>query len=474
MNIEAEFLNIKNLYQQVNNAYHMTLDFIGTLGVDVAHNFVDLFETEAVAVMSWITAQGSSVTPEATAAINYVTGNYYTSKMLGDIADTYPIPTEVATPLFEFAVITDNMLFDNGFMSDPSQSVATMLYNFFELFCSKLIECDDLQFVNKEGFVLYLNTQANYITANDLGGDPVFPREEFRSTYKSVNQIIDTTELKQSESEPVASNSSSSFESVMEELNSLVGLESIKSDVSNLISLVKMQKIREQKGLKTVPVSLHLVFTGNPGTGKTTVARLLAQLYKHIGVLNSGQLIEVDRSGLVAGYVGQTAIKTREKIDQAIGGVLFIDEAYTLAKEGNDYGQEAIDTLLKAMEDKRNQFVVIVAGYTEPMANFINSNPGLKSRFNKYFFFPDYSDEELVEIFDRMCRQYEYTVTPDAKKLIENEIHEMEDRKGADFANARDIRNLFENIITKQATRVSAMNNPSDDEVSTITSDDVK
>ncbi len=474
MNIEAEFLNIKNLYEKVKNVYKLTLNFIGTFGVDVPYNIADLLETEAVAVMSWITVQGSSVTPEATAAINYVTGNYYTSKMLAEIAENYPIPIEQATPLFEFAVITDNMSFNNGFMSDASQSVATMLYNFFELFCSKLINCDDLQYKNKEGFIQYLNTQATYITVNDLGGEPVFPREEFRYPAGSENQRIVTADLKQSEKESIVSCDTSSFESVMEELNSLVGLESIKSDVSNLISLVKMQKIREQKGLKTVPVSLHLVFTGNPGTGKTTVARLLALLYKHIGVLSNGQLIEVDRSGLVAGYVGQTAIKTREKIDQAIGGVLFIDEAYALAKDGNDFGQEAIDTLLKAMEDQRNQFVVIVAGYTEPMQNFINSNPGLKSRFNKYFFFPDYSEEELVEIFDRMCRQYEYTTTPDAKLLIENEIHSMEAGKGANFANARDIRNLFENIITKQATRVSAMNNPTDAEVSTITVDDVK
>ena len=205
----------------------------------------------------------------------------------------------------------------------------------------------------------------------------------------------------------------------MEELNELIGLDMVKADVKELINLVKVQKMREDKGMKTVPVSLHLVFSGNPGTGKTTVARILSKLYKEIGVLSKGQLVEVDRSGLVAGYVGQTAIKTQKKIEEAKGGILFIDEAYTLAKEGNDFGQEAIDTILKAMEDNRKDLVVIVAGYTNLMENFINSNPGLKSRFNKYIEFKDYSAEELIEIFDMQCRKYNYTFSTEERETIE-------------------------------------------------------
>jgi SpoVK/Ycf46/Vps4 family AAA+-type ATPase len=169
----------------------------------------------------------------------------------------------------------------------------------------------------------------------------------------------------------------------MEELESLVGLTTIKEDVKELMAFVKIQKLRQDSGLKSVPVSLHLVFTGNPGTGKTTVARIIGRLYKQIGVLSQGQLVEVDRSGLVAGYVGQTALKTQEQIKKAMGGVLFIDEAYALAQKDDAFGQEAIDTVLKAMEDHRDDLVVIVAGYTKPMEKFINSNPGLKSRFNK-------------------------------------------------------------------------------------------
>ena len=194
----------------------------------------------------------------------------------------------------------------------------------------------------------------------------------------------------------------------MEELDALIGLQSIKHDVKEIIAYAKVQKMREENGLKTAPVSLHLVFTGNPGTGKTTVARIMAKLYRQIGVLSKGQLVEVDRSGLVAGYVGQTALKTQQKIEEAMGGVLFIDEAYALAKEGNDFGQEAIDTILKAMEDNRKDFIVIVAGYTKPMETFIESNPGLKSRFNKYIEFADYTMEELTAIFQTFCDKYEY------------------------------------------------------------------
>lgn len=259
----------------------------------------------------------------------------------------------------------------------------------------------------------------------------------------------------------------------MAELNSLIGLDSIKQDVRSLINLVRMQKIREQKGLKSIPVSLHLVFTGNPGTGKTSVARILAQLYRQIGVLKYGQLVEVDRSGLVAGYLGQTALKTQEKIDEAMGGILFIDEAYTLAKEGNDFGQEAIDTLLKAMEDRRGEFVVIVAGYEKPMESFINSNPGLKSRFNKYFKFPDYTVPELIRIFDSLCEKFDYSITDGAHDLAVERIRRMEQSKGEHFANAREVRNYFETIVTRQANRIAQDPNVLDDEVFTLTEADV-
>lgn len=259
----------------------------------------------------------------------------------------------------------------------------------------------------------------------------------------------------------------------MVELETLVGLDSIKRDVKELISLVKMQKLRHNKGLKSVPISLHLVFTGNPGTGKTTVARILAQLYKEIGVLKKGQIVEVDRADLVAGYVGQTAIKTHEKIQEAMGGVLFIDEAYTLAKGENDYGQEAIETILKEMEDSRESFVVIVAGYDDQMKKFINSNPGLKSRFNKYFHFPDYSADELIDIFLEIIHKYDYTITEEAMKIVIENIVRMEKNKSPDFANAREIRNYFEQIITRQAMRISDKENLENTDILKIEIQDV-
>jgi SpoVK/Ycf46/Vps4 family AAA+-type ATPase len=225
--------------------------------------------------------------------------------------------------------------------------------------------------------------------------------------------------------------------------------------------------------MKTVPVSLHLVFSGNPGTGKTTVARILAKLYKEIGILTTGQLVETDRSGLVAGYVGQTAIKTQKKIEEAMGGVLFIDEAYTLNQEGENFGQEAIDTILKAMEDHRDKFIVIVAGYTDLMRDFVNSNPGLKSRFNKYILFPDYTVDELQDIFKMQCKKYQYTLTEEAEKFVKEEIVKREAAKGENFANAREVRNLFEKIITNQAARVSELEDVDEEALSTITIDDL-
>lgn len=259
-----------------------------------------------------------------------------------------------------------------------------------------------------------------------------------------------------------------------EELDELIGLTKVKHDVEEMVGLAKVRKMREEKGMKTVPVSLHLVFSGNPGTGKTTVARILAKLYKEIGILSTGQLVETDRAGLVAGYVGQTAIKTQKKIEEAIGGVLFIDEAYTLNQKDENFGQEAIDTILKAMEDRRDEFIVIVAGYTELMKDFVESNPGLRSRFNKFFEFPDYTVDELQQIFEMQCKKYQYTLTEEADKAVREEIVRLESEKGENFANAREIRNLFEKIITNQAARVSALEEVDEETLTTITIDDLK
>ena len=267
-----------------------------------------------------------------------------------------------------------------------------------------------------------------------------------------------------------------SLEELLSELDGLCGLEKVKKDVKSLINLVKVRKMRQEHGLPVPPMSLHLVFMGNPGTGKTTVARLLAKIYHAIGVLSKGQLVEVDRSGLVAGFVGQTAIKTNEVIQKALGGVLFIDEAYALANQDapNDFGREAIETLLKGMEDHRDNLIVIVAGYTELMGNFIHANPGLESRFNKYFYFEDYSGEQLMEIFQSMCEKNGYTLDDKAAEYAKTYFKELYEERDENFGNARDVRNVFERAVARQADRVAAMENPGKEDLMAITVSDLK
>lgn len=246
------------------------------------------------------------------------------------------------------------------------------------------------------------------------------------------------------------------LDDLLAELDSLIGLNSVKEEVRNLINLLKIIEIREKNGLKAPPVTKHFVFTGNPGTGKTTVARLLSKIYCSLGILSKGHLVEVDRSGLVAGYMGQTAIKVKEVVDKAIGGVLFIDEAYALSNEtpGGDFGQEAIDTLVKAMEDNRNDLIVIVAGYPEPMEKFISSNPGLKSRFQKTLHFEDYNALELYHVFNRFCKLNDYKLSPEASDYLMDRLHEYTAHKTKDFGNARDMRNFLDLAISNQANRL--------------------
>ena len=263
------------------------------------------------------------------------------------------------------------------------------------------------------------------------------------------------------------------LEELMEELNALTGLSGVKAEVNTLINMLTIKKIREERGLKTANTSKHLVFLGNPGTGKTTVARLLSKIYRRIGVLEKGQLIEVDRSELVAGYVGQTALKTKEKIDEAIGGILFIDEAYTLAKGGNDFGQEAIDTILKAMEDKRDNLVVIVAGYSKPMEDFLNSNPGLRSRFNKNIVFEDYSESELFSIFMNFCKTYDMKLSIQAENTLKCYLAWLVNNKPANFANGREMRNLFETALSNQANRLAKAVELTDEKLNEIEKEDL-
>ena len=265
------------------------------------------------------------------------------------------------------------------------------------------------------------------------------------------------------------------FDELMAQLDSLVGLDDVKKDIKNLMNLVKVRRLRKENGLPIPPMSLHMVFMGNPGTGKTTVARIISGLYAAIGVLEKGQLIEVDRSGLVAGYVGQTALKTQEVIKSALGGVLFIDEAYSLASGGeNDFGREAIETILKAMEDHRDELIVVVAGYDGPMEKFINSNPGLQSRFNKYFYFPDYNGEQLLYIFKGQCKKNGYALTEEAEAEAKVMFEELYENRGENFGNGRDVRNVFEDTVVRQSNRVAALDAPTKDDLMQFLPEDLR
>ena len=307
----------------------------------------------------------------------------------------------------------------------------------------------------------------DYVTSSEPG---------FQEKHRLQEQTAGGEKLKEGDAEkPDAEEKKPDFDELMAQLDSLVGLDDVKKDIKNLMNLVKVRRLRKENGLPIPPMSLHMVFMGNPGTGKTTVARIISGLYAAIGVLEKGQLIEVDRSGLVAGYVGQTALKTQEVIKSALGGVLFIDEAYSLASGGeNDFGREAIETILKAMEDHRDELIVVVAGYDGPMEKFINSNPGLQSRFNKYFCFPDYNGEQLLHIFKGQCKKNGYALTEEAEAEAKAMFEELYENRGENFGNGRDVRNVFEDTVVRQSNRVAALDAPTKDDLMQFLPEDLR
>ena len=262
----------------------------------------------------------------------------------------------------------------------------------------------------------------------------------------------------------------------MSEMDSLIGLSSVKHEVNSIINLIKIRKIREERGIPQTPITYHMVFAGNPGTGKTTVARLLSEIYQRLGLLSEGHLVEVDRSELVAAYTGQTAIKTKKVVGKALGGILFIDEAYALTtnRHETDFGREAVDTLVKEMEDNRHNLIVIVAGYPEPMDEFLESNPGFRSRFNRFIVFEDYNANELIQILALMAKKSKLELTQEAREYTFRFFIKRCNQKLRNFANARDARNFFEKAITNQANRLSMLDMVSNDDLIQITIEDVK
>ncbi len=368
--------------------------------------------------------------------------------------------------------------FDNSVRNKSKVQTAGLFISFIsELGKSYLLSRFDKKEVDSARFIAYLRSlqdelsqhREDQFSDNNKSSMSVESQNiQFPRTNLEADKIIEEPEETIQEDEP-----EESLEELLGKLNALIGLTGVKQEVTTLINMIKIKQIRDSRGLETANISKHLVFLGNPGTGKTTVARLLSKIFKQLGVLEKGQLVEVDRADLVAGYVGQTALKTKGKIDEAMGGILFIDEAYTLAKDGSDFGQEAIDTILKAMEDNRENFVVIVAGYPEPMEKFLASNPGLKSRFNKNIMFEDYTEEELMCIFDAFCRPFSMKLSEEAEHTLKEYLHWLVQHKSDNFANGREMRNLFELALSNQANRLVEKVEITDEELNEITNDDL-
>lgn len=356
-------------------------------------------------------------------------------------------------------VNADNAVYDSkGTIESPASELILRLY---EAVGKEFLACD-LNSTDEEvaDLTIFLTFMRNYISDN------LKSKQNNNFSIKTTNSHVNI----ESES------TEDSLEELLQELNSLTGLDAVKKEVNSLINLIQIRRLREERGLKQMPLSLHLVFSGNPGTGKTTVARLLAKIYHKLGILSSGHLTEVDRSGLVAGYVGQTAIKVQEVLKESLGGILFIDEAYSLVvnKGENDFGFEAVDTLLKGMEDNRDDLIVVVAGYPDLMNEFLDSNPGLRSRFNKFINFADYTPNELVSIFNSMCYKAEYTATEDCMLYVKKYFEQQYLMRNINFANGRDVRNFFEIAMVNQANRLSNKANITDEELSQFVLSDVE
>lgn len=372
-----------------------------------------------------------------------------------------------------YGLLTDSITPDSiKFIWDIGEKINTLFHEKNNMFIVHYI----LTLCNEDLAIQYITLLYRFLSTTAKADGTINEQEE-KWLVKTATKYLSkrsTENDRVQKKESSSTNNTESNKSAEEELNELIGLSSVKEDVMRLTNFVRIQQERIQRGMKAASVSYHCVFTGNPGTGKTTVARIVARIYKDLGILKKGQLIETDRSGLVAEYVGQTAVKTNKIVDSALDGILFIDEAYSLVQGSKqDYGNEAVATLLKRMEDNRDRLVVILAGYENEMKQFIDSNPGLQSRFNRYIHFSDYSANELMQIFKKNVEKLEYKLTQSAEAKLQYYLSQAVANKDQNFGNARFVRNLFEKTLENQATRLASVTKLTTETLSEITEKDI-
>lgn len=471
--VEADYLNnIMALLHQVDSSVNVKYDYIINWGTEV--NLYESYDYsfDTISVGKYIVKSQKCVISDIQAELSISRDRVL--KALKVLEDKNIIQTEGRTRKVLIQKESDLLraLRGESIVKGNIDISQTISQNH-----TPVVQTDDIILPHSEKYDPLLLEAAKYVVTEQVSALSALQRKfevGYRRASKICDQLVeigvwgtmngeegheilvkDLKQLKEILKSHQAEPSPSKLKSSTSELDTLVGLASVKEEIKTLSNFIKIQQKRKEQGLKSSSVSYHCVFTGNPGTGKTTVARIVAQIYKDLGILSKGHLVETDRAGLVAEYVGQTAVKTNKIIDSALDGVLFIDEAYSLIGTGQDYGKEAIATLLKRMEDNRDRLVVILAGYSKEMQDFINTNPGLQSRFNRYIDFPDYSAEELLQIFEKNVEKFDYKLQKEALVAMSEYFQHAVENKDANFGNARFVRNIFEKTLEKQANRLS-------------------